>query len=158
MYTNVVSTGKHHAETAHGRSHTSHSQPYIILFPEKSFTHFPRKAWLFLSHKQKAVVQEEKGNISKSGGGFMNAWGVYGCFQNSLTRPMMRFEAEGSRAVTGMLKCSRKGARCHEISKLILGYSPFFSAITGCNQKPTFTKTSPGVTSDTGEPVCAGQS
>lgn len=38
---------------------------------------------------------------------------VYGCFQNSLRRPMMRFEAGGSRAVTGMLKCSKKGTRGH---------------------------------------------
>lgn len=43
------------------------------------------------------------------------------------------FQAGGSRAVTEMLKNSKKGARGHEISKLIPGYLPFFRAITGCN-------------------------
>ena len=51
---------------------------------------------------------------------------VYGCFQNNLTRPMMGFKAGASRVVSGMLKGSKKGARGDEISKLILGYLPFF--------------------------------
>lgn len=40
---------------------------------EKSFTYPASKAWLFLTHKQKTLLQEEKVNTSKSGGRFMDA-------------------------------------------------------------------------------------
>lgn len=69
MYTNVGSSGKHHAETAHWRRGIVLIAMYHPI-PRKVF-HIPPSTWLFLSHKQKALVQEEKANISKSGGRFM---------------------------------------------------------------------------------------
>ena len=74
---------------------------------------------------------------------------------------MTEFEAGASRVVSGMLKCSKKGARSDEIFKLILIYL----AVLQCDywmqlqakivkNEPRFYPSFP----EMGEAVCVGQS
>lgn len=87
--------------------HCSHC--HVSPYPQKSLSHTPQH--LALSQPQaKSTGAGGEGKHKQVRREIYVHMYVYGCFQNSLTRPMMRFEAGGSRAVTGMLKCSKKGA------------------------------------------------
>lgn len=129
MDASVGCSGKHHIEAAHSKRATiptavccSVTRTLLLLSP--------RKAWLFLRSRKKRREEQKQARRK------IYVWMyVYGCFQNNLTRPMMGFEAGALRLAYGMLKCSKKGITGDEIFifKTILGYSSFFSVISGCN-------------------------